>query len=140
MQKHLTPTDRLDILRAGDSRRKWLSLDDRRICTRCNKFIAGRRVEIQRDQRGRFLLHCPTPDCESTVEDWFYVGSAANREKTAVTGASEFSFAFGGLGRLVHKIPILGEAKRVFELAAITVGRRSRAIQSIDRGRRPFST
>jgi hypothetical protein len=94
MQKHLTPTDRLDILRAGDSRRKWSSLDDRRICTRCNKFISGRQVEIRRDQRGRFLLHCPTPDCVSTVEDWFYLGNAASRENAAVTRTSEFSFAF----------------------------------------------
>jgi hypothetical protein len=94
MQKHLTPEDRLDILRAGDSRRKWSSLDERRICTRCNKFITGRQIEIRRDQRGRFLLHCPTPRCVSTVEDWFYVGSAAAQENAAVTGSSEFSFAF----------------------------------------------
>jgi hypothetical protein len=94
MQKYLTPEDRLDILRAGDSRRKWSSLDERRICTGCNKFITGRQIEIRRDQRGRFLLHCPTPHCVATVEDWFYVGSAASREKPAVTGSSEVSFAF----------------------------------------------
>jgi hypothetical protein len=94
MQKHLTPEDRLDILRAADTRRKWSSLDDRRICTRCNKFITGRQIEIHRDQRGRFLLHCPTPDCVSTVEDWFYQGSAASPENPAMSGRSEFSFAF----------------------------------------------
>ena len=94
MQKHLTPEDRLDILRAADTRRKWSSLDDRRICTRCNKFITGRQIEIHRDQRGRFLLHCPTPGCISTVEDWFYQGSAAGPAKPAVSGSSEFSFAF----------------------------------------------
>jgi hypothetical protein len=94
MPQHLTPEDRLDILRAADSRRKWSSLDDRRLCSRCNKFINGRQIEMQRDQRGRFLLHCPTTDCLSTVEDWFYVGSPAGRENAAVTGTSEFSFAF----------------------------------------------
>ena len=94
MQKHLNPEDRLDILRACDSRRKWSSLDERRICTRCNKFITGRQIEIRRDQRGRFLLHCPTPHCVSTVEDWFYLGNAASRENAAVTGRSEFRFAF----------------------------------------------
>jgi hypothetical protein len=94
MQKHLTSEDRLDILRAGDSRRKWASLDDRRICTHCHKFITGRQVEIHRDQRGRFLLHCPTPDCISTVEDWFYPGSAASREQAPMTGAPELNFAF----------------------------------------------
>ena len=94
MQKHLIPEDRLDILRAADRRRKWSSLDERRICTRCNKFITGRQVEIVRDQRGRFLLHCPTPDCIGTVEDWFYQGSALNPENPAVSAKSEFSFVF----------------------------------------------
>jgi hypothetical protein len=93
MQKHLNSEDRLDILRAADLRRKWSSLDDRRICTRCNKSIIGRQVEIERDQRGRFVLHCPTQGCVSTVEDWFYLGSAASRENPAITGRSEFSFA-----------------------------------------------
>jgi hypothetical protein len=94
MPKHLTPEDRLEILRAADRRRRWSSLDDRRICTRCNKFITGRQVELRRDQRGRFLLHCPTPHCVSTVEDWFYVGNAAGRENGEVTRSAEFSFAF----------------------------------------------
>lgn len=94
MQKHLTPEDRLDILRAADPRRKWSSLDDRRICTRCNKFITGRQVEIIRDQRGRFLLHCPTPGCLSTVEDWFYQGNAARPEGPPTSGTIEFSLAF----------------------------------------------
>lgn len=75
MPKHLSPEDRLEILRAADALRKWLSLDDRRICTRCNRFITGRQIEILRDQRGRFLLHCPTEGCASIAEDWYYAGS-----------------------------------------------------------------
>jgi hypothetical protein len=94
MQKHLTPEDRLDILRAADTRRKWSSLDERRVCMRCNKFITGRQIEIHRDQRGRFLLHCPTPDCPSTVEDWFYHGSGTGSENPAISRRTEFSFAF----------------------------------------------
>jgi hypothetical protein len=94
MQKHLTSEDRLDILRAADPYRKWSSLDDRRICTRCNKFITGRQIEIRRDQRGRFLLHCPTPGCESSTQDWFYQGSAARPEGPPVSRTSEVSFAF----------------------------------------------
>jgi hypothetical protein len=93
MQKHLTPEERLDILRAADTRRKWSSLDERRICTRCNKFITGRQIEIRRDQRGRFLLHCPTPGCVSTPQDWFYQGSAASQESPPISRTSEFSFA-----------------------------------------------
>lgn len=49
MQEPLTLQDRLEILRAADRQRKWTSLDDRRICTRCNKLIIGRQIEIQRD-------------------------------------------------------------------------------------------
>lgn len=94
MQKRLTPEDRLDILRAADTRRKWSSLDDRRICARCNKSITGRQVEIRRDQRGRFLLHCPTPGCISTVEDWFYQGSGIIQKKQLVSGRFQVSFGF----------------------------------------------
>ena len=94
MQKPLTPEDRLEILRAADTRRKWSSLDDRRICTRCNKFITGRQIEFRRDQRGRFLLHCPTPGCLSTIEDWFYQGSGLTSESQSLTGRTEASFAF----------------------------------------------
>jgi hypothetical protein len=93
MQKPLTPEDRLEILRVADPRRKWSSLDDRRICTRCNKFVTGRQVRIHRDQRGRFLLHCPTSGCSATVEDWFYLGNAASQENVPVTGSSEIRFA-----------------------------------------------
>lgn len=94
MQKPLTLQDRLEILQAADRQRKWTSLDDRRICTRCNKLIIGRQIEIQRDQRGRFLLHCPTPDCTATAADWFYQGSAVTAEVPPVSRTAEFSFAF----------------------------------------------
>ena len=94
MQKLLTLEDRLEILRAADTHRKWSSLDDPRICTRCHKFITGRQVEITRDQRGRFLLHCPSPGCASTAEDWFYQGSAATAEAPPMSRRAEFSFEF----------------------------------------------
>jgi hypothetical protein len=94
MQKPLTSEDRLDILRAADTRRKWSSLDDRRICTRCNKFITGRQVEFRRDQRGRFLLHCPTPGCVSTIHDWFYQGPRVTPDSRPVSGRTELSFKF----------------------------------------------
>ena len=93
MEKHVTPEDRLDILRAADSRRKWASLDDRRICTCCNKFITGRQIEIVRDQRGRFLLRCPTPGCTATVEDWFYQRNGAVIEADSAAGR-QVSFLF----------------------------------------------
>jgi hypothetical protein len=94
MEKPLAPEDRLDILRAADTRRKWSSLDDRRVCTRCHKSITGRQIEIRRDQRGRFLLHCPTPSCLSTVEDWFYQGSGITPESRPNARGREVSFSF----------------------------------------------
>jgi hypothetical protein len=72
MQKQLTSEDRLQLLRAADESRKWMSLDDERICSVCNKLLTGRQVDVRRDQRGRFLLHCPTESCSSSPEDWRY--------------------------------------------------------------------
>ena len=87
--KSLRPEDRLEILRAADTHRKWSSLDDRRFCTICNKFVTGRQIEIRRDQRGRFLLHCPTKDCSSTAQDWFYCGKASDLEAATASGRRE---------------------------------------------------
>jgi hypothetical protein len=77
MQKHFTPEQRLEILRAGDSERKWYSLDDQRVCVVCDRVFTGRQVDIRRDQRGRYLLHCPSGGCPSYVAHWFYVGRRA---------------------------------------------------------------
>ena len=85
MPNSLRPEDRLEILRAADAYRKWSSLDDRRICTVCNKFITGRQIEIRRDQRGRFLLHCPTENCTSTTQDWFYCGAATVQDAVSAS-------------------------------------------------------
>jgi hypothetical protein len=73
MQNSLTPEQRLDILRASDQLRKWQSLDDERVCVVCEKIFSGRQIDIRRDQRGRFLLACPTPGCPAYVAHWFYV-------------------------------------------------------------------
>jgi len=80
MQRPLSVEDRLEILRAADLQRKWFSLDDQRMCIGCNKLITGRQIEITRDQRGRFLLQCPTSECRSIAKDWFYQGSVALRQ------------------------------------------------------------
>jgi hypothetical protein len=76
MQKHLTLEQRLEILRKADRLRKWNSLDDERVCVVCERIFNGRQIGIQRDQRGRYLLQCPTDGCPSYVAHWFYVGSA----------------------------------------------------------------
>jgi hypothetical protein len=67
----ILPEQRLEILRAADPERTWYSLDDKRVCAVCDRIFGGRQVEIQRDQRGRFSLGCPTPACPSTMSQWF---------------------------------------------------------------------
>jgi hypothetical protein len=76
MPKHLSPEERLNILRAGDRLRKWRSLDDKRICLLCERVITGQQIEIWRDHRGRYLLKCPTNGCPAIAAHWFYVGNA----------------------------------------------------------------
>ncbi|MDQ6809573.1 MAG: hypothetical protein M3Z64_09160 [Verrucomicrobiota bacterium] len=75
---HLLPEDRLAVLRAADNEREWASLDDPRVCVRCERAITGRQIEISRDERGRYILRCPTDGCASTAHDWIYptAGSA----------------------------------------------------------------
>ena len=38
--------DELSILRAGDRFRKWNSLDDRRVCSVCERKFKGKQIEI----------------------------------------------------------------------------------------------
>jgi hypothetical protein len=90
----LSPEDRLEILRAADSFRRWSSLDDKRICAICNRLITGTEIEIRRDQRGRFLLHCPTSGCASTAQDWLLQQDADGIEEHFVPSRSEMSFMF----------------------------------------------
>lgn len=66
----LQPEQRLDLLRLLDRDRKWYSLDDKRICTVCDRIFTGRQIKFDRDQRGRFRFHCPTPGCSAQIRDW----------------------------------------------------------------------
>jgi hypothetical protein len=86
MQKHLTPKTRLEILRKVDRLRKWNSLDDERVCVVCERIFPGRQIDIVRDQRGRYLLQCPTTGCPSYVAHWFYVGNAASAASHVLHG------------------------------------------------------
>jgi hypothetical protein len=79
MERDLTAEERLEILRAGDKLRSWSSLDDERRCVLCERILRGWQIRILRDQRGRYLLKCPTSDCGSFAAHWFYVGNGANR-------------------------------------------------------------
>ncbi len=102
MQKHLTLQERLDILRAGDGLRKWQSLDDKRLCVICDRVFTGRQVEISRDERGRYLLQCPTDGCPSFVAHWFYVGNAASAASHVLHGGLNGHDHFGDAhGRVI---------------------------------------
>jgi hypothetical protein len=79
---HLTPEEKLAILQASDTRRKWYSLDDERVCVLCGRAITGRQIEITRDARGGYSLHCPTEGCSSVLSDWFYHGSGCSTAKS----------------------------------------------------------
>jgi hypothetical protein len=74
----LDPVYHLMLLRRLDRFRKWQSLDDRRFCRCCHKFISGRQIVIHaaaQDEPLRFA--CPTTDCPSNVEDWVYPNEIA---------------------------------------------------------------
>jgi hypothetical protein len=74
MPRFFSPEERLDILRAGDRLRKWRSLHDKRVCMLCEEVITGHQIEIRRDQRGRYLLKCPTQGCPAMAAHWVYEG------------------------------------------------------------------
>jgi hypothetical protein len=84
MTTPLLPEDKLAILRATDPRRKWVSLDDQRVCVLCDRVITGRQVEVVRSVDGTYSVHCPTPDCAAVPSDWFYQGSSLSRKASTL--------------------------------------------------------
>ena len=70
MQTHFPPEERLAILKASDSARKWYSLDDKRVCAICDRVFTGRQIDIQSDPKRRYFLACPTPTCPSNISHW----------------------------------------------------------------------
>jgi hypothetical protein len=72
MSAHLKLDDRLSLLRAEDRVRKWLSLDDERLCIICKRKFNGRHVEIRRLGNGRYEVGCPTEGCNSAPHLWIY--------------------------------------------------------------------
>ena len=67
---HLKLDDRLSVLRAEDRFRKWISLDDERLCVTCKRKFNGRQVEIHRLRNRKYELHCPTEGCNSRPHLW----------------------------------------------------------------------
>jgi hypothetical protein len=96
--------DRLILLRRLDRLRKWQSLDERRFCRCCHKFISGRQIEVVDATAGDgpVRLACPTTDCSSKVEDWVYPDEIAQppdrwgRRVIRVVGGDEEKFIVCG--------------------------------------------
>jgi hypothetical protein len=72
MIAYIALDDRLSILRAGDRLRRWISLEDQRVCSVCERKFKGRQVEIRCFSGGRYTLHCPTLGCPSRPHQWLY--------------------------------------------------------------------
>lgn len=64
--------DKLDALRNLDPAGRWQSLDSERYCTRCDRVINGRQIEVARGTRahGPLRLECPSKACTATPADW----------------------------------------------------------------------
>lgn len=90
--KHLQAEDRLAVLQAADSKRRWNSLDDPRVCIVCDRSLTGRQIDITRDARGRYMLKCPTEGCVSTANDWSYPAAAPAAGRGQEIPAIEFPF------------------------------------------------
>lgn len=73
----LDSAERLILLRNLDPLRKWESLDDRRFCRDCHKFISGRQIELTSRSGKPLRLVCPTTGCPSTIRDWVYPNEIA---------------------------------------------------------------
>lgn len=83
MKSDLFPEEKLALLQTADSRRKWHSLDDQRVCVLCDRAFTGRQIEVIRDPSGTLSFHCPTDGCLSLPSDWFYHGNACSPAKGA---------------------------------------------------------
>src|SRR4051812_25688719 len=84
----LSPEDKLDALRYVDEFRFWNSLEDERICRRCQQRISARQILVFERQgtRGDLRLQCPTPGCGSNPSEWVYANPvlfAAYRNRAA---------------------------------------------------------
>jgi hypothetical protein len=90
MNSHLLAEAKLAVLQAIDTRRKWHSLDDQRVCVLCDRKITGRQIEIIEEPGGTYSARCPTPGCAAVPSDWFYQGNASG-SKMGTLGTREAS-------------------------------------------------
>jgi hypothetical protein len=70
---YIPRAERFDLLRRIDTRRRWKSLDDERVCLLCERKFAGRHLEFRRNRSGEVELRCPTDGCKATPDEWVYL-------------------------------------------------------------------
>lgn len=75
MKKVLFSEDKLELLRKGDPRGKWESLDEKRSCVLCERTFSGRQVIVAKTRGGRTSLRCPTDGCVGTSREWVHPGN-----------------------------------------------------------------
>ena len=73
--QRVSSSEKLQALRAVDTRREWNSLDETCICILCEKTFIGRRARPVRDPSGQITLRCPTPACHGTPDVWVRPGN-----------------------------------------------------------------
>ena len=86
--KHIWLDEKLRVLRQADARREWVSLDDRRVCAVCDRVITGRMIDVWRDMRGNYHLHCPTAGCTGSPREWLYHGPIQRRASMVESGVA----------------------------------------------------
>jgi len=94
MKRSFAPEKRLEILRSADGERKWISLDDKRVCVVCDQVMAGHEIEITDDQRGHYSLNCPTEGCPSSINHWHYCDSPGAPARVEVVGRKKIEIDF----------------------------------------------
>jgi hypothetical protein len=104
----LPADDKLDLLRYLDEFHYWHSLDDERICKRCERTITGRQILVIELQgtRGKLRLQCPSAGCGSTPGDWAYanpVQAAKLRRNSETTAAPVERTHRGNAGRAARE-------------------------------------
>lgn len=98
MTEELSPEERLRILRLTDLKRRWYTVEDKRLCLICERVISGGEIRISGGP-ANYRLSCPTPDCPGTFSHWFlYRPSAPPPAAPLKDGAGEMDFLsdFGG--------------------------------------------
>lgn len=63
---------KLRLFQTSDPFKQWWSLDEMRVCSKCEHLFLGREIRLSEDESGTVHFHCPTFRCDGTWADWDY--------------------------------------------------------------------